>query len=462
MSQTLVTASPVKERRTAAWVAFIACTALVFDGYDLTIYGTVLPTLLNDPSQIGQLDDATAGILGSAAMLGVLAGALICGAIGDYLGRRRVIMFAITWFALGMLVTALTTSVFAFGLLRFLTGLGLGALLATAGATMAEFAPAQKRNLYNAIVYAGIPAGGVFAALMGIVLLEPLGWRGLFIIGALPILLVPIAWFKLPESPRWLLSRGRRDEAIALAERIGVPLVDESAGVEDTRAVERTGYAALLSRKYLFATLLIGFMSFCGLLLTYGLNTWLPVIMEGYGYSTNYSLTFLLFLNGGAVIGALLGSRVADRIGPKRVIVGTFVLAAVTLALMTVEFPFAVLLALIAAAGVGTLGTQVLVYGFVSTYYTTNARSAGVAWCAGFGRLGGVSGPLVGGLIAGAGLGGGTAFFVFGGVALFGAILTSLVPRQRDIETMESAKDEDTRHAQIDSEQERIPTTTME
>ena len=202
MSHTLVSAQPAQERKTAGWVAFIACGALVFDGYDLTVYGTIMPTLLNDPSQLGALDPSTAGLLGSYAMLGVLVGALTCGAVGDWLGRRRLLLVSISWFSLGMLFTAFASSVMAFGILRFLSGLGLGAVLAVAGATMAEFAPANKRNLYNAIVYSGVPAGGVLAAGLGIILLEPLGWRGLFIIGAAPLVLVPIAFFKDPPNRR--------------------------------------------------------------------------------------------------------------------------------------------------------------------------------------------------------------------------------------------------------------------
>lgn len=433
MSQTLVAADAAKERRTAGWVAFVACGALIFDGYDLTIYGTVMPTLLNDPTQIGQLAPATAGLLGSYAMLGVLVGALTCGAVGDFLGRRRLLLLSISWFAVGMLLTALSFSVTTFGILRFLSGLGLGAVLAVAGATMAEFAPAGKRNLYNAIVYSGVPAGGVLAAGLGILLLEPLGWRGLFVIGAAPLILVPIAYFTVPESPRWLLSRGRRQEAVDTARRVGTPLDEETSAVTDTASAERTGFAALLTPRWRFATFVLGFVSFAGLLLTYGLNTWLPEIMQGYGYATSGSLAFLLILNGGAVVGALIGSRIADRYSPKPIIVCTFTLAALTLFLMTIEVPLAFLFAFIAMAGIGTLGTQVLGYGFVSTYYTTNARSAGVAWFAGFGRIGGVIGPFVGGLIAAVGLGGAQAFHVFAGVALFGALMACLVPRQRDV-----------------------------
>lgn len=430
-----VSADPAKERRTANAVAAVIFMALLFDGYDLTVYGTVLSTLMKDPGQIGQLDAATAGALGSYALVGVLVGSLVCGLVGDRFGRRNLLLGGIAWFSLGMAATALSTSITAFGLLRFLTGLGLGVILATAGATMAEFAPAGRRNFYNAIVYSGIPAGGVLAALLGIGLLEPLGWRGLFLIGATPILfLLPLAWFLLPESPRWLHSRGRLAQAQAVSARTGVPLLEEVAVQQTGAAPERRGFAAAFSRRFRVATILLGFMSFSGLLLTYGLNTWLPRIMEGYGFGTGHALTFLLILNSGAVLGGLIASAMADRVGAQRIVATTFVLAAITLALMTFQFPAPVLFTYIAIAGVGTLGTQVLIYGFSSNYYTTNARAAGVSWVAAFGRVGGVLGPLVGGWLAAAGIQGGTAFYIFGGVALFGALVTLLVPRQRDVE----------------------------
>jgi MFS transporter, AAHS family, benzoate transport protein len=446
-SPTLVDHDPRKEARTANWVAAIVCCALVFDGFDLTIYGTVLSTLINDPSQIGDLNGITAGLLGSYALLGVLVGSLGCGFLGDHFGRRRLILGGIAWFSIGMFITALTTSVAAFGMMRFLTGLGLGVILATAGATIAEFAPAGKRNFYNALVYSGIPAGGVLAALLGIVLLEPLGWRGLFMLGATPILfLLPVAWFKLPESPRWLYARGRVEEARAAAERTGVQLGEEIVVQRAGAAPAKRGFAAAFSRRLFLPTILLGFMSFSGLLLTYGLNTWLPRIMEGYGFDKSYSLSFLLILNGGAVLGGIVASLAADRTGAQRVVATTFVLAAITLVLMTFQFPAQVLFLCIAVAGVGTLGTQVLIYGFSSNYYPTNARAAGVSWVAGFGRLGGVLGPLIGGWLTDAGVGGATAFYIFGGVALFGALVTLAVPRQSRLERAADAADDTAGH----------------
>ncbi|MFF8609517.1 MFS transporter [Streptomyces sp. NPDC015346] len=128
------------------WVIGIAAVTLLFDGYDLVVYGTVVPSLLRDPGQLGPLTPGQAGALGSYALMGVMVGALAAGAIGDHIGRRRIMLVNLAWFSVGMGLTALTTSVTAFGILRFLTGIGVGALIATVGALVAEFAPPDRRN----------------------------------------------------------------------------------------------------------------------------------------------------------------------------------------------------------------------------------------------------------------------------------------------------------------------------
>jgi AAHS family benzoate transporter-like MFS transporter len=442
--KTLEQSATKKQQNTVRWVVAIAATALIFDGYDLVVYGTIVPTLLNDPTQLGQVGPATAGVLGSWALLGVMVGALVTGAIGDYLGRRKIMITGIIWFSVFMGLTALAPNIVAFGALRFATGLGVGVLVATAGAVVAEFAPKGKRNYYNAIVYSGVPVGGVLASLLAIVLMDHFGWRGLFLIGATPLLfLLPMALVKLPESPEWLMARGRTEEAQRASIRTGVPIA-APAPTQVTNALEtepantKIGFRALASRKYALPTLLLGLMSFAGLMLTYGLNTWLPQIMSQFGYGKSYSLVFLLVLNAGAVVGGLIASVGADRIGAKRVVSTTFFLAATAMVLLTMHLPFGILLALVAVAGVGTIGTQVLIYGFVSNYYNSAARGAGVAWCAGFGRLGGIFGPLIGGLLMAAGVQNHIAFYVFAAVAIVGALVTVCVPL-RNSETQLSA-----------------------
>src|SRR5689334_17884822 len=127
-------AAETLRRRTVVWVVALATVGLIFDGYDLVVYGTVVSRFLRDPSHIGIVTPATAGALGSYALVGVLVGALLAGSVGDILGRRRVMLFAYAWFSVGMALTALMTSAGTFGLLRFVTGLGVGALVATTGA----------------------------------------------------------------------------------------------------------------------------------------------------------------------------------------------------------------------------------------------------------------------------------------------------------------------------------------
>ena len=127
----------VLRRRSVTWIVSLATVGLVFDGYDLVVYGTVVPLFLRDPGQLGEVTPALAGALGSYALVGVLVGALLAGSVADVIGRRKVMLTAYAWFSVGMALTALAASTTTFGLLRFVTGIGVGALVATTGALVA-------------------------------------------------------------------------------------------------------------------------------------------------------------------------------------------------------------------------------------------------------------------------------------------------------------------------------------
>ena len=218
------------------WVVALATVGMVFDGYDLVVYGAVVSTFLKDPSQLGEVTPAMAGTLGSYALLGMMFGALLAGAFGDILGRRKVMLIAYAWFSVGMVITALMSTTTTFGMMRFLTGLGIGALIATTATLVTEIAPPGKKNLCSAITYAGVPLGSLLGALLAILLLDSIGWRGLFMIGALPLVtLLPLAFVKMPESVSWLVARGRVDEARAVSERTGRADARERSGVGEGR-----------------------------------------------------------------------------------------------------------------------------------------------------------------------------------------------------------------------------------
>jgi AAHS family benzoate transporter-like MFS transporter len=410
--------------RTVRWVLVLATVGLIFDGYDLVVYGAVVSTFLRDASQIGSVTPSMAGALGSYALFGVAMGALLAGSVGDIVGRRKVMLASYTWFSAGMALTALSATAREFGWMRFVTGLGIGSLVATTAALVAEYAPKDKKNLYIAISNGGIPLGSMLSAVLAIVLMEHIGWRGMFWIGALPMVtLLPLAYFKMPESVAWLAARGRMDEARVLSARTGVAIPAAAVHGEELASMGKTGFAGLFSRDYLFPTLV----------LVYSLNTWLPELMLRAGYNAKGSLSFLAVLNGGSLFGALAASRAADRFGPKPVVAASFATGAVALVVLTFNFELAALLAIVAVVGLGTSGTQTLIYGFVANYYRTNVRAAGVAWCAGFGRIGGIGGPMLGSLLIGADLQLNYIFYILAGLGLLGVALTLLVPMTRSV-----------------------------
>ncbi len=417
---------------TVRWVLVLATVGLIFDGYDLVVYGAVVSTFLRDASQIGTVTPGIAGVLGSYALFGVAVGALLAGSVGDIIGRRKVMLASYAWFSVGMALTALSASTREFGWMRFITGIGIGSLVATTAALVAEYAPKDKKNLYIAICNGGIPLGSMLSAVLAIVLMEHIGWRGMFWIGAVPMVtLLPLAYFKMPESVAWLAARGRLQEARALSARTGVDMPVATAHTSAPQSTDKTGFAGLFSRHYLLPTLVLGCMSATGLLLVYSLNTWLPELMLRAGYNARGSLSFLAVLNGGSLFGALAASRAADRFGPKPVVAASFATGAAALVVLTFNFHLAALLAIVAVVGLGTSGTQTLIYGFVANYYRTNVRAAGVAWCAGFGRIGGIGGPMLGSFLIGAGLELDYIFYILAGLGILGVMLTLLVPMSR-------------------------------
>jgi AAHS family benzoate transporter-like MFS transporter len=404
-------------------VIAICFAVVILDGYDLVVYGTLVPSLL--AYEPWGLTAAGAGLIGSLALVGMAVGALCSGWLTDRLGRRRLVLIAITWFSVATSLCAVAPNPEVFGLLRFVAGVGLGGVLPSAIALAVEYAPRGRRQLYNSVVHAGYSSGGVLCATLAIWLVPAGGFRAMFAVGAAPWLIVfPIALRWLPESPAWLLSQGREAEARHLAEQHGVVL--EAAGpVQEVRTGELFG-------RYRRWTILFALISFCGLLLSYGVGTWLPQIMRQAGYPLGSAIAFLLVLNLGNVIGTLSIATVADRIGSKRVIPLALGVGTVCLVLLSVVLPQAVLYVLVAFLGFGAMGSQILVNGFIAASYPARIRATGLGFAMGVGRLGGILGPYAVGLLIAGGVAFQWNFYFFGAFALLAMLLMLGLGRHPD------------------------------
>ncbi|MDQ4062911.1 MAG: aromatic acid/H+ symport family MFS transporter [Actinomycetota bacterium] len=415
------------------WVVILCWVAVALDGFDLVVLGAVTPALLQ--YEAWGLTPGRVGAITSYGLIGMMIGALTIGALTDVIGRRKAILISVTSFSLFTGLLAAAPSPEIFGLFRFLAGLGLGGLIPTAATLVSEYAQLRRGSSSITFMMTGYHVGGVLTALFAIPILPALGWRAMFVIGALPALvLVPLMLKKLPESPSFLIASGRRPEAEALADQYGITLEPEKVRevLAEERASESGRFGALktlFSGGYLLGTLAFSVASFMGLLLVYGLNQWLPTIMRDAGYALGAALTFLLVLNLGAVVGLLVAGPVADRYGSKVICAGWFGLAAVFLFLLSVQMPLVLTYFAVFATGVWVFSAQVLLYAYVSKHYPTSGRGTALGWAAGIGRIGAICGPLLGGFLVGAQLAVPWGFYAFALVGLLGSIFIALVPR---------------------------------
>jgi AAHS family benzoate transporter-like MFS transporter len=403
--------------RYAGWVAPLCWMAVALEGFDLVVLGVVLPSLLTDRSW--GLTPNTASLVSVVGLIGVMAGALIVGTVSDYIGRRKTMLWTVIAFSVLTLACAFATNPWFFGLLRFLAGLGLGGVLPTALALINEYAARGRGGTATTNMMTGYHVGAVLTALLGILVIERFGWHWMFVIGALPaVVLVPLMWRFLPESTAFLRARaGLMDRPRADATQQATP---RGSG---------NPIGTLFHHGLGRSTVAFWITSFMGLLLVYGLNTWLPQIMKSAGYELGAALALLLVLNAGGVLGLLVAGRVADRIGNRRSTIGWFAAAALFLALLSIKLPGIGIYVSVLLAGVFVFSAQVLVYAYVGHVYPASARGTAMGAASGVGRAGAISGPLIGGWLLTAGLAYPWGFYIFAAVAAIGAVCIALVNR---------------------------------
>jgi AAHS family benzoate transporter-like MFS transporter len=375
------------------WTIVVLCgLLLIVDGYDVFIYGAILPQLMEQ----WDLTPPQAGSLASWALFGMMIGALTFGSLGDRIGRKRCIAICFSIFSVSTIVNGFVGNTTEFGVMRFLAGLGCGGLMPNAVALTNEYAPKRLRTTLVALMFSGYAVGGMVAAGLGIWLLPTFGWRAMFFAAAVPLCLLPIVLWKLPESLAVLIRRGDEGRASAILTKIApgrtVPggqlvLRDAKAGSSSIAALFHDGRAG--------GTLALWTCFFCCLLMVYALGSWLPQLMRTAGYGLGSSLSFLLALNFGGMFGAIGGGRLADRYGLVRVVVSSFAIGATCIALLGAKSPTAVLYLLIFVAGAGTTGTQILLYATVADFYGASIKTTGLGWASGVGRVGAIVGPLL-------------------------------------------------------------------
>lgn len=414
-------------KRTTGIVLFACWLAILAEGYDVGVLGAVLPALAEYKEWA--LTPLQLGGLGAYALVGMLFGALFIGTLSDVIGRRKMLMLSMIIFTITQAGAALAPTPEIFGLFRFLGGLGMGGIIPVAAALTIEYSAPKKRSLNYGIMYSGYSLGIVVSALVAMALLPTLGWRWVIAVGALPVLILPLIAWMLPESLEYLVSKGKISEAKALAAKLNVRDYEPVAPAKPGAKIPwREVMASMFSGKYLRSTIFFWISLFCGMVLVYGLNTWLPQIMRKAGYDLGTSLTFLLVFSLASAAGGLILGWMADKFGQKPILVIFFLLGAGGILLLMFPNTMFINLCFVAFAGVGSISTSLVLTGYIADYYPAAQRGTATGWALSFARLGAISGPIIGGWIASTGMNFQFNFIFFAIVGVVAAIAVALIP----------------------------------
>ena len=305
-------------------MALMIGAGLFFDGFDLYLASGVMVALTSSgwATMGGNANFASAGALGT------LIGACVAGWLGDKFGRKFTFQFNLILFGLTSIAAALAPSMFWLVIFRFVMGIGLGAEIVVGYATISEFVPPAKRGKWGAVLFFLATASLLVANVVSFLVIPAFGWRWMFAIAGVGGLLVWVLRQKMPESPRWLESVGRKEEADRILDQIEADIVRETGRPLPTpqpvRAVARSSghrFGDLFKPPLLRATFLGIVLNVVALASLYGFIIWLPTFLVKQGLSMSASLGHAALMSVGSLVGVVLAGQVADKWSRKNWIV---------------------------------------------------------------------------------------------------------------------------------------------
>ena len=399
----------------------------MLDGFDITamavVAGAVSTELELTPDRLGWIF--------SFALAGMMAGAMFLAPVSDHIGRRKLIIIAVALIGVSIIFTATATTLVEFIILRFISGLGAGAMLASQAALAAEYSPDKYKALSVAAVTSGYPLGAMMTSVIAGLIMPEYGWRGMFWFGGiLTLSMVIIAWLFIPESLKYLLQR-RPPDALERINRIlkklhKEPLSEMPDVVEahDDKPGFVKGMVRLLHEDQRTKTLTLWAAFLMCFSTLYFLMSWIPKLMEDSGFDATVGRDAFFLFNLGGVIGIYLMGWLATKFKLTNMICYLSVSSAVAMVIFALApSQLNLLLALTLLIGILQQGGFTGLYAAAAKAYPTKMRSTGIGWAIGLGRFGAVVGPAVAGYLIAAGLDMSANYFIFAVPMALGGII---------------------------------------
>ena len=402
----------------------------MLDGMDVMVISYAAPAIAREWSRPGApVAPTDLGIVFSVGLLGMAVGAMFLASKADIIGRRRMILLSAALMGSCVLATVYVQSVPMLVLARFVSGLGIGSMLASTATLTAEYAPARTKDFWVSFAMSGYPIGAVLSGLVAARIIPAYGWRAMFsTAGFATLLTLPIIYFFLGESIDFLLKsrpKGALEQANRLLAKMGDAPLPKLPPLQESVAKASVGELFIGFRRN--ATLLLWaslFMSFATL---YFLTMWIPKLASNAGLALNLAIYAGTVFNLGAFFGIITQGYLSARLGLQRVICGFLLITALLMSVFGFVSGSVWVLILFGLIGFGIQGGFVGMYSLAAKLYPTRIRATGVGWAVGAGRIGAVAGPFVGGILIAAGWSMAANFMAFALPALIAAILVYLI-----------------------------------
>lgn len=379
------------------WALVICALCMVVDGFDVQAMGYVAPTLIKE---WGVAKEAF-GVVFGAGLFGMAVGAMLLAPLADRLGRKPVLIIAISLLSLSMFATIFAESIRYLTVVRFIAGISLGAIVPNAVSLAGEFSPARVRVTTMMVISSGFILGGVVGGVISAIVIPMLGWQSVFIIGAIaPLVLLVLMFVKLPESLLFLTVKGKKLEHVRnwlIKLGYNEKIDDNDQLVTYDKKKKGAALFQIFKNNLAIGTMMLWVIIFMNMLANFFLATWLPVLMTEAGHNQSQAVFAGAVFWIGGLVGNLVLGWVIDRKGFGLTLTFTFlgaILAIASIGQLTANLPF--VLMVIGAAGFCILGAQVALNALSAVFYPTEFRSTGAGWALGIGRLGSVFGPLIG------------------------------------------------------------------
>lgn len=408
---------------------FICLLMNMLDGMDVMVISYTAPAIVKAWS----ITPEALGIVFSAGLLGMTIGAMFLAPRADIIGRKRMILLSAVLMGLSIFSTAFVQSIEQLMVIRLISGIGIGAMLASTATLTAEYTPNKTKDFWVSFVISGYPIGAVLSGLVAAKVIPQLGWQTMFqLAGFATTIAVPLIFFFLSESVDFYLKAQPKNALLnvnAILAKMGISTLSSLPTYNEQKA--EVSFKSMLTEEFKISTFQLWGALFMAFATLYFLTNWIPKLASNAGLSMELAIYAGTVFNMGAFVGIVVQGYFSSIYGLKKTIGIFLLMTAVLMSIFGLFSGSSLLLVVFGLIGFGIQGGFVGLYAVAARMYPTEFRTTGVGWAIGSGRLGGIIGPMLGGILIGMGLSMTTNFLIFAIPTALAGVITMYLSSKR-------------------------------